>query len=486
MKRRDFLKGILATSYFTFLTQKFSANTTTNNPKPNVIILMSDEHNPTYSSVYEHPFLQTPNMERMAKNGTVFENAYCPSPLCLPSRSSFMSGLHPHEHQCYSNSTILLDEFPSYGEVLSKQGVYTIHIGKADVYKKIEDMKFNEVIHGWNRKKPGDTLISRKPLAIRQNSKEKRETHWGPRPNAHSGDQTIIETAITWLKQKGTNLNQPFVMSVNIVAPHFPLYAPPELWHLYDGKGDLPRYGIEQPTANHPYSIDLRTHFQTDSYSTKNIIGLRQGYYASVTFVDQLLGKLLNTLEETGLTQNTILIYTSDHGEMLGKFGMWWKCSLLEDASRVPLIVMGPGFEKNKRVYAPVTLHDVQSTLFKAVGAERPSYWHGEPLQDLQYQNPHRLIFTEYHGHGTRGSAFMVRKGEWKLIWNSDAPHQLFNLSEDPDELNNLFTDESDAPAVYWELKDYLFSICNPISETAKAETKIKKQLELIKCIYKA
>ncbi len=482
MRRRDFLKGILATTCYSLLNHNGIANTNTQG-KTNVIVIMSDEHNPMYSSVYGHPFVQTPNMERMAKNGVVFENAYCPSPLCLPSRSAFMSGLYPHENQCYSNSTLLLDEFPGYGEVLAKQGVYSVHIGKADVYKNIEEMNFKEVIRGWNRDKPGDTYISRKPLAIRENI-EKRETKWGPRSDAHYNDQIIIDSAIDWLKQKGVSLSQPFVMAVNILVPHFPLYAPPELWELYNGKGDLPRYGVEQPTAHHPYSADLRAHFKTDTYSTRDIIGLRQGYYACVTLVDQLIGKLLDTLEKTGLIENTVVISTSDHGEMLGKFGMWWKCSLLEDASRVPMIAMGPGFEKGKRVYAPVTLHDLQASLFKAVGVERPSYWHGEPLQDIQYQGPNRFVFTEYHGHGTRGSAFMVRKGEWKLIWNSDAPHQLFNLHEDPHELNNLFTDESNAPSIYHELKDYLYSICDPVAETERAEAKIQKQLEIIKKSY--
>ncbi|MCX8065600.1 MAG: sulfatase-like hydrolase/transferase [Candidatus Hydrogenedentes bacterium] len=482
MIRRDFLKGTVATTVYYLLNNKgWSKNSIQD--KTNVVLIMSDEHNPLYSSVYGHPFVQTPNMERMAQDGVVFENAYCPSPLCLPSRSSFMSGLYPHEHQCYSNSTLLLDEFPGYGEMLSKQGVYTTYIGKADVYKNIEEMKFNEVILGWNRKKPGDTFISRKPLCIREES-DKREKMWGPIPNAHKEDINVIDTAVNWLKQKGGVLTQPFFLAVNISVPHFPLYAPPALWEIYNGKGDLPRYGKEQPTAHHPYSVDLRRFFQTDLYLTQNIIGLRQGYYACVTFTDQLIGKILDALEETKLKHHTVVIYTSDHGEMLGKFGLWWKCSLLEDASRIPLIVMGPGFEKNRRVYAPVTLLDVQATLFRTFSVERPSYWHGDPLQDIQYQEPNRFIFTEYHGHGIRGSSFMVRKGEWKLIWNSDAPHQLFNLAEDPNELNNLFHQESNAPIIYWELKDYLFSICDPRVETQRAETKISKQLELIKSSY--
>lgn len=479
--RRQFLKYSLTTGlvlpYFTFGESETNAY--------NVVMLMSDEHNPKYSSVYGHPFVQTPNMERMAKNGVVFENAYCPSPLCMPCRSSVMSGLYNHETQCYSNCKLLNDDFPNYGAELAKQGVHTVYIGKADVYRNIEDMGFSEVIHGRNRALPGDTAIQRKPLYIRVGEGEKRAKEWGPREDAHSRDRLMIDTAVDWLKSKGPHMDKPFVLVVNIMAPHFPMYTNPNFWEMYEGKGDFPQYGPDQPSAQHPYAIDLRAHFETDKIQGEDIKRLRQGYYGCVSFADSMIGKILDTLEEAGLSKNTIFIYTSDHGEMLGKFGMWWKCSMFEDSVRVPLLVCGPGFQPGLRIYTPVTLWDMQATFFHATQRQRPQHWKGVALQQLQREDPNRYVFAEYHGHGTRGSSFMVRKNEWKFIWNSDAPHQLFNLREDPEELKNLITDGLDnAPAIARELNDYLYSICNPVAETQRAEEKIQRQLEEIRKSY--
>lgn len=478
MNRREFLQGTIATGLALSNLPFYE----TEQREYNVVVLMSDEHNPKYSSVYGHPFVQTPNMERIARNGVVFENAYCPSPLCLPSRSSVMSGLYNHETQCYSNCTLFLDDFPNYGAVLSKQGVYTVYIGKADVYRKIEEMGFSEVIHGWNRETPGDTAIQRKPLYIRKGEGQNRAKGWGPSENAHRKDRLMVDTAIEWLKTKGTKLDKPFVMWANVLAPHFPHFTEPMFWEMYQGKGDYLQYGADQPSARHPYAVDLRTHFETDQIQGENIVGLRQGYYGCVSFVDTMIGKILDTLEETGLNKNTIFIYTSDHGEMLGKFGMWWKCSMFEDSVRVPLLVCGPEFEKGLRIRTPVNTLDMQASLFHATKRERPHNWRGIALQRLQKENSYRYVFSEYHGHGTRGSSFMIRKGEWKFIWNSDAPHQLFNLEEDSEELNNIITDGLEsAPAIARELNDYLHSICDPVAETQKAEIKIQKQLEEIK-----
>lgn len=475
MNRRKFLQGTIATG----LLLPHLSFCEPGQEGFNVVMLMSDEHNPKYSSVYGHPFVQTPNMERMAKRGVVYENAYCPAPLCLPSRSSVMSGLYNHETQCYSNCTLFLDDFPNYGNLLAKQGVHTVYIGKADVYRPIKQMGFSEVYHGWDRGKNGDLAIQRKPLYIRKGEGLKRAKGWGPKENAHKNDRLMVDTAVDWLKTKGTQVNKPFVLCVNVLAPHFPHYAEPEFWEMYKGKGDVPKWGPDEPSAKHPYAEDLQRHFETDQIQGDDVIGLRQGYYACVSFVDAMIGKILDTLEQTGLDKNTVFFYTSDHGEMLGKFGMWWKCSMFEDSLRVPVLACGPGFEQGVRVRTPITTLDMQAGMFHATNRNRPSNWKGMALQKIKEDDRERYVFSEYHGHGTRGSSFMVRKGGWKLIWNSDAPYQLFNLDEDPEELNNLMKDDFEsAPKIASELRDYLYSICDPVVETQKAEAKIQRQLE--------
>jgi choline-sulfatase len=172
-----------------------------------------------------------------------------------------------------------------------------------------------------------------------------------------------------------------------------------------------------------------------------------------------------------------VVIYTSDHGEMLGKFGMWWKCSMYEDSLRVPLIVAGPGFPNDKRSTTPISLFDVQATLFRATGARRPGHWWGAPLQDLAPDDRERVVVAEYHGHGTRGGSFMIRRGAWKLLVHEAAPNQLFNLADDPDELANRY---DTCPGIAMSLEHELESVCDPAAEFARAAIHERHLLEQV------
>lgn len=433
----------------------------------NVVLLMSDEHNPFVSSFLGHPAVQTPNMDRLARQGTVFENAYCPSPLCMPCRSAFMSGRRVHEIQAYNNCPLLLNQDqPTYGAVLDRQGVHTVHIGKLHVYAPHKKLAFSECILPMNDDYgPGDSHLRRKPLRIRTGA-HKRADGFGPRPGAHDDDLQCVDAAIDWLKSKAPALKQPWVLVVQVVAPHFPHFTSQELWDLYPNGGDLPLHGREQATANHPYAQDLRRHFETDQFTEEQVRGLRRGYLSCVTFVDRQLGRIMDAIERGGRSADTDVIYTSDHGEMLGKFGMWWKCTLFEDSARVPLLAAGPDFKRNTRVATPVDLLDLQASLFAATGAERPGDWHGTALQKIEARDDSRVVFSEYHGHGTRSGSMMVRKGAWKLIWFAEAPHLLFNLENDPHELNNLYDRESKKAA---ELEKHLREFCNPERECQRA-----------------
>ena len=442
----------------------------------NVVILMSDEHNPRVSSPYGHPIVQTPNMARLAAAGTVFENAYCPSPLCMPSRSAFMAGRYVHELQTYNNCNVFQAEYPSYGQVLRDQGVYTAYAGKVDVYRPGADLGFSEMMLPGDRTWRGDTCIRRTPLFIREGA-EKRAEGYGPDDNPFRTDAQRMDAALAWLNERPRELDQPWVLAVNLSKPHFPHRVTQELWDLYPEGGDLPAHGRDAASANHPYARDLRDHFRTDLFSEEQIRGLRRGYLGCVTYVDRQLGRILDALDAQGLRENTIVAYTSDHGEMLGKFGMWWKCSLYEDSARVPLIVAGPGFDADARTSTPVSTLDLQAALFHATATNRPAHWAGQPLQSLHLDDPERPVFAEYHGHGTRASAYLIRKGDWKLIHHAAAPHQLFNLADDPEELTNL---AGKHPRKLRELEAHLRDICDPAAENQRACAYIDRQIEAI------
>jgi choline-sulfatase len=441
---------------------------------PNVVLMMSDEHNPRYASPYGHRTIKTPAMARLASEGVVFENGYCPSPLCMPSRSAFVSGQRVHQLQTYSNCNLGVDPTPqSFGAALSSQGVYTAYIGKTDVYTPGHKLGFDEMRLAIDRAPPGDTNHRRNPLAIRPGA-DQRASGYGPRTDAGSGDRHCVDEAVSWLQSVAPQLEQPWVLIVNVTNPHFPHYAEPELWELYEGAGDLPAYGSEVASAQHPFARALQDHFQTGAFSDSDVRGLRRGYLACITFVDRQLGRLMAVLDEQKLRDDTLVIYTSDHGEMLGKFGMWWKCSLYEDAVRVPVIAAGPGLPEGGSYQTPVDLHDVQAALFEATGARAPDGWLGCPLQHIPPNDATRVVFAEYHGHGTPGSSYMVRRGAWKLIHHVGAPSQLYNLVTDNQELINLYDTEA---RVAQELEQELQRICDPLVENNRAERFIEAQL---------
>lgn len=443
---------------------------------PNVLIYMSDQHNPFVSSVYGHPRVETPNMERLARAGTVYTNAYTPSPLCLPCRSAFMAGRPVHQIQMYNNCNAVNFDYPTYGSVLHDQGVHTAYIGKTDVFRHSSRLGFTEMIDPADRVPPGDTNFPRRPLTIRANSR-KRAEGYGPKAAPFAKDTEKIDRAVQWLTETAPNLDRPWTLTVNTVNPHSPMYVTEELWEKYKDAGDLPAHGRESESAKHPYAKDLRDHFETELFDEEQIRGLRRGYLGCVDYVDQQLGRLIDALEESGRRDDTVLAYVSDHGEMLGKFGMWWKSSLYEDSVHVPLIVAGPGFGGDRHVDTPVNLLDLQATIFKAVGRDRPDDWWGMPLHEVSENDPTRFTFSEYHGHGVRSGAFMIRKGPWKMMYNMDAPHQLFNLEQDPHELHNLVESR---PDVWQELEGDLRSLCSPEEENRRAHAFEARQTRAI------
>ena len=448
----------------------------------NAVLLLSDEHNPFISSVHGHEYVRTPNMARIAGAGTVFENAYCPSPLCLPSRSALMSGRRVHELQTYSNcNTNLREDYLSWGAELKRQGVHSAYVGKVDTYADGEKLGFSDMILPGNRKPHGDPLIRRRPLFIREGA-EKRADGFGPHENPYHADVRHMDAALEWLNTKAPEIEEPWVLAINLHAPHFPHWVTQELWDMYPDGGDLPAFGADCETARHPYAADLREHFRTELFTEEQIRGLRRGYLGCVTYVDTQIGRVLDTLAALGLTETTNFLYSSDHGEMLGKFGMWWKCTLFEDSVHIPMMACGPDFTPGRRVRTAVDSHDLQAALFHAAGAERPSDWVGTPLQEIPDDDAKRPVFSEYHGHGTRAGAYMIRKGDWKLIHYTEAPDQLFNLADDPDELKNLHDDE---PRKTAELMDELRVVCSPEEEDRRAFAFQEEQLAVIGAKWK-
>jgi choline-sulfatase len=237
------------------------------------------------------------------------------------------------------------------------------------------------------------------------------------------------------------------------------MFTTQEYWEMYEHGVELPKYGEDCDSAQHPYAVNLRYSQGSFGFTEEQKLGIRRGYFSKITFTDQLLGKLMDAVAEQGLSDSTNIIYTADHGYMIGKFGLWYKQSLYEDGIKIPCIAAGPDYARGKKVHTPVDAHDIQASLFQTTGATRPEHWIGTPLQLIPDQDQERVIFSEYHGQGSLSGSYAIRKGDWKLIYYMAAPHQLFHLSEDPDELNNVFIDFPEKAA---ELEGELRRICSP------------------------
>ena len=442
----------------------------------NVVLLISDEHNPRFSSTYGHEVVRTPNMDRLAERGAVYQSAYCPSPLCVPSRTAFLAGRYTHEVHAYNNSKVIERRHPNYGGVLAEQGIHTVYVGGgSNLYRDPYRLGFSEMVAV---ERTGRGLSTNAIAAKRPSNKPAATTaSHGPVEGMYDPDRAVIDAAVEWIDSSAPTVGRPWVMTICINPPHPPYTTEPEYWDLYRDKESLPAHGAEQESAQHPYAQDVADNSRWD-YSDELTADLRRGYFGAVSYVDNELGRLMDAVDAGGIADDTVVLYTADHGEMLGKFGLWGKCSLYEDAVRVPLIAAGPGFTSRTRATTPVTTLDLQASIFHAVGARRPEAWRGRPLQELPADDAQRPAFATYHGHNVRGGAFMLRLGDWKLIHNSAAPHQLFNLGEDPEELINLW---SERPDVVARLETELRSICDPDAVERDAEAVRVQQFEAVR-----
>ncbi|WP_066018561.1 sulfatase-like hydrolase/transferase [Endozoicomonas atrinae] len=487
LNRRSFLKkaGLTAAGLAACgLSLTSSANPTPvlpsrNKKAPNVLVIKTDEHNPFLSSIEGHPFIQTPNLQELANTGTYYKSHYTASPLCVPTRSSWISGLRPHKGQFYNNSVVFQKDYPSHGHVLREQGIYTVHVGKLDAYREASKLGFSEMHRLWSPEvqDPGDMNVARNPVSERpleSRDGTPRNAMYGVKANAFSKDEPIFNFAKGWISSTGLSLDQPWLMELNTSKPHFPCFTSQELWDLYEGHDDLPELDKNHPVAQHPVSDDLRKHFKTDQFTEEQVRGLRRGYYANVTYIDNKVGELINILKETGQLDNTVIIYTSDHGTMMGKYGMHWKSSMHEDSARVPCIISGPGFNRDTVSHTACDSMDLQATLFGIFGVQRPEHWDGEPLQGLALNDHERTALSEYHGHGQSVSSYAIRQGNWKYIYHYGQPAQLFNIDKDPQETLDLASTQSEKRK---QLHNALLNYLDPDKEHHRAEDYIQKQL---------
>lgn len=439
--------------------------------RPNVVFICSDQHSGLVMGCNGHPVVRTPNMDRLASLGTHFRNAYCGSPVCVPSRASMMTGMFASDVGSYCNSTPFDGRVPTWGNRLRDNGYHCWATGKLDLVEG-KDYGFQEVNtgHGHSRR-PDITSLFRAPLCYRAN--ERRVVDGRFRERVHADDARVRD-AIGFLSSDAARRRQPWAMYVGLTLPHPAFVAHSRYMDLYPPERvALPQIPPDYLEQRH-LALQALANFKLIStpIPEQRARRARAAYYGMVTELDGYVGRILEEIEKTGGLDNTLVVYTTDHGEMLGEHGLWLKNVLLEGAARVPLILAGAGLPRGRPVETPVTHADMVATILDLAGVAVPSNLRGRSLRG---DHP-GYAFSESHSEGNCTGSFMIRKGDWKYIYFSWYEPLLFNLKDDPGELRNL-AGKPESAAVQKELHGMLTSLLDPDAVTRRAFDEQERRL---------
>lgn len=451
----------------------------------NFLVIMSDEHNPKILGRAGHPIIETPHLDSLIDRGTYFKNTYTTSPVCIPARAGFACGKYINQIGFWDNADAYDGSIPSWHHIVREKGYNVTSIGKLHFRDYEEDHGFTEEqipMHILGGK--GDLLgLIRDDLPRRGGSK-KMAALAGPGESQYTFyDKEICSKAQIWLREKALKENKPWVLFVSFVAPHFPLTAPPEHFYKYWGR-DLPMpllYAREE-RPKHPYLEDYRNSFCYDDYfeDTDQVKRALCGYFGLVSYLDENIGKILNTLNEVGLAENTNILYTSDHGDNLGARGLWGKSTMFEEIAGVPLIMAGPDVPKGIQIQDSVSHVDCFPTILEGVGIDFQSVKDDHPgvsLFDIANgHKPDRTVISEYHGMGTTTGAYALRNGKWKYVYYPKYPAQLFDLENDPNEILDLGQDLKYSHVIE-ECHKKLLTVCDPDETDRRAKSRQAQNL---------
>ena len=414
----------------------------TSSDLPNILLFMTDQLTASVLSAYGGTVCKTPFLDRVASNGSVFEQAYCPYPLCAPSRFAMMSGQLASKIGAWDNGSEFPASVPTFAHYLRARGYYTCISGKMhfvgpDQLHGFEERLTTEIY-------PADFSWTPAP---EERDAENRfgagvssvETILDAGPMARTMqidyDEDVIHHAVREIYVRARSAdNRPFMMTVSLTQPHDPYVTTQDWWDLYNGvKIDPPAVDPIPLDARDPHSRMLYFHYGQDriEIDPEATARARRGYYGMISHIDAMFGRLLDAITDAGFMENTILIFASDHGDMMGERGMWFKKTLFEPAIRVPLIFCGPGVPR-ARIATPVSLLDLFPTLVEVSGAGIESIrtpLDGESLAPLlSGSTRHGPVLAEHLDGGTDAPRVMIRDGDLKLVLSQAYPPMFHNL----------------------------------------------------------
>jgi choline-sulfatase len=419
--------------------------------KPNILFVMADQLAAQFLAPYGHSLVHTPHLSRLASEGVVFENCYSTSPLCAPARATIMNGLLPSRTGVYDNAAEFPSAIPTWAHYLRVQGYQTCLSGKMhfvgpDQLHGLEERLTTDIYpadFGWT---PDWRLKQDRIDWWYHNMTSVLQPGIAEISNQLEFDDDVCFQATRKLYDYARfSPEKPFALMASFTHPHDPYAARKKFWDLYrDEDIALPAVPKMQRSELDAHSQRLYDVSAMADYTVTDadIRAARHGYFANISYVDDLLGQLIATLEATRQLDNTTIVFTSDHGDFLGERGLWYKMSYLEPAAHIPLIIWNPKAHRPARIKEPVSLADIMPTLAAIGGTEklaRPVDGRSLlPLLNGESENSDATAWGEYLAEGAVAPLYMLRRGAWKFIHTPVDTDQLFNLVDDPLELNSL------------------------------------------------
>jgi choline-sulfatase len=421
-----------------------------NRSKPNILLIMSDEHNPAMTGCYGNTVVRTPNIDGIAAKGVTFDGHYCNGPLCVPSRMSFTAGKYPSRVNIWGlTDELASDSIPSIAHSVNAAGYDSMLCGKMH-YAPHRRYGFTDTGGDLNQfKKTGkgkrmelSHVVDHTPLSGRF-----KEFAIGERGSTVLHDLKVTKGTVDFLQNR--TADKPFFLLAGYLAPHFPLIVPDQFYAPYKDKvamPDIPPGLIDSMPTNYKA---LRAGFGMTDVPPEKVKFGRELYYGLTSWVDNQIGMVLSALRANpAIADNTIIIYTSDHGENAGEHGLWWTNAMYESSARVPLVISYPDRWKGGQRRALASSHvDLNKTIVELAGGETPGDWNGDSLVPWLNDEKHAwkdTALAEYYAHNIVHGYVMYREGRWKYTYHGSPgagmpiQRQLFDLVVDPHELHNL------------------------------------------------
>lgn len=420
----------------------------------NLLFVFSDQHARHVAGPYGDRIVETPALDRLAAEGVAFDAAYCPSPICVPSRMAMLTARWPFRQSCWTNDDVLPSGLPTWLHAMGAGGHRPTLIGRLHAIGP-------DQLHGYAQREvgehspnyPGPPRHDLGRLAGANDPDPRSLTASGPGRSAYQAkDEAVIEAALAWLAANGS---APFCLTVGLMLPHPPYVVDPAAYAHYAGRVPPPARPADT-AAEHPFHAWWRRDRGIAAPEPAAVMRARTAYYGLVHRLDGMVGQLLDALGALGVAGETLVVYASDHGDHVGERGLFWKLTFFEESAAVPLLMRLPGvLPAGERRGGVVNLIDLSQTMLEALGvpllpnADGTSFW---PLAKDGTAAWIDETFCEYctdpMPYWTGGRAVqqrMVRAGRYKLSIYDAEPPLLFDLAADPRETRDLATDPAHA-----------------------------------------